>query len=139
MGEQAFYSTSRGTKDMIPDCVLKIGPMLGGSFMDPHEKILEGMKYDGEKERFDLLPFDVLEEVAKVLTVGAKKYADRNWESGMDWGRPFAAALRHMSAFWQRESFDKDTNCHHLACAIAELMFLLAYDFRGTGNDNRGA
>jgi hypothetical protein len=37
--------------------------------------VTEGLKYDGEKPRMDLLDADHLENVAKVLTFGAKKYA----------------------------------------------------------------
>jgi hypothetical protein len=33
-----------------------------------------GIKFDGDKVRWDLMPWDALEEIAKVLTVGAKKY-----------------------------------------------------------------
>ena len=38
-----------------------------------------GRKYDGGKIRWDLLPMGALTEVAKVLTYGARKYADDNW------------------------------------------------------------
>jgi hypothetical protein len=34
----------------------------------------EGVKHDGDKPRWDLLPFDALDEVAGVLRYGAKKY-----------------------------------------------------------------
>jgi hypothetical protein len=37
----------------------------------------EGRKYDGDKLRYDLIPVGPLAEVAKVYTIGAKKYADR--------------------------------------------------------------
>uniref|UniRef100_UPI001E4FF338 dATP/dGTP diphosphohydrolase domain-containing protein n=1 Tax=Acetomicrobium sp. S15 = DSM 107314 TaxID=2529858 RepID=UPI001E4FF338 len=37
--------------------------------------------------RYDLIPSDALRELAKVYTVGAEKYGERNWEKGMSWGR----------------------------------------------------
>jgi len=40
----------------------------------------EGVKFDAEKIRCELLPPDVLLEIAKVSTVGARKYKPRNWE-----------------------------------------------------------
>jgi len=41
--------------------------------------MIEGTKYDEDKPRWDLLPFTEVEKVVKVLTMGAKKYADGNW------------------------------------------------------------
>jgi hypothetical protein len=96
-----------------------------------------GVKHDADKNRWELMPFDALDEVAKVLTIGAKKYKDRNWETGMRWGRPMGAAYRHESAFWQGERYDQETGTHTLANAICELLFLLAYDLRGIGEDDR--
>ena len=43
----------------------------------------EGIKYDSNKIRFELLPPELLEQTAAVLTVGAVKYEDRNWEGGI--------------------------------------------------------
>ena len=37
-----------------------------------NEISITGKKYDQDKVRMDLLPFDSLEEIAKVLTFGAK-------------------------------------------------------------------
>ena len=60
----------------------------------------EGQKFDREKTRYDLLPPELLEGTAQILTFGANKYGDRNWELGMSWGRPFGALMRHMWAWW---------------------------------------
>ena len=68
--------------------------------------------------RFDLFPADALEEVAKVYTVGAKKYGDRNWELGMSYGRLFGSLLRHVYAWWRGERDDKESKLHHLTCCI---------------------
>lgn len=56
---------------------------------------LGGVKKDLGKRRWSLLPWDAVEEVVKVLEFGAQKYADRNWEKGMDWDRLFDASMRH--------------------------------------------
>ena len=50
----------------------------------------EGLKHDQGKLRFDLIPPEALIELAKVLTYGASKYNDRNWEFGMAYGRLYA-------------------------------------------------
>ena len=52
--------------------------------MSEVKKSFGGMKYDSGKPRYDLLPPELLEEAAKVLTFGAQKYEPRNWEAGMD-------------------------------------------------------
>jgi len=91
-------------------------------------KLSEGTKFDNGKERFDLLPPDVLFELAKVYTYGATKYEERNWEKGMNWGRLFAALMRHLWKWWRGETYDPESNIHHLSHALANVSFLLHYD-----------
>ena len=97
----------------------------------------EGKKHDGEKVRMDLLPPEMETAVAAVLTFGAAKYGDRNWEKGMKWGRVYAAMRRHMNAWWAGEDNDPETgmpHTWHAACCVA---FLIAYQSRGIGTDDR--
>ena len=96
-----------------------------------------GEKFDSDKLRYELLPPELLEETARVLTFGAEKYSDRNWELGMAWSRPFAALMRHMWAWWGGEDKDPETGYSHLAHAACCIAFLVAYERRGTGTDNR--
>jgi len=96
-----------------------------------------GKKWDGGKPRFDLLPPDVIEDVVMIFTQGADKYGDRNWEKGMSYSRCYAAAHRHLSAFWQGEDFDPESGMHHISHAIVNLMFLRAYEMRESGIDDR--
>jgi hypothetical protein len=97
---------------------------------------MEGYKEDGGKIRTDLLPVEPLMEIAKVLTMGAKKYPERNWEDGMDWHRPYGAILRHLFAWWKGEDLD-ESGLSHLAHAGCEVLFLLEYHLKQKGNDNR--
>jgi hypothetical protein len=97
----------------------------------------QGRKDDGAKPRTDLLPTDALLAVAEVLTFGAERYGVRNWEAGMAWGRVYAALLRHMFAWAQGEASDPETGLSHLAHASCCVLFLLAYELRGTGDDDR--
>ena len=99
--------------------------------------IAGGRKDDQGKARFDLIPPEFLSATAGVLTFGAAKYGERNWEAGMDWGRPFAALQRHMWAWWGGEDCDPETGRSHLAHASCCLAFLTAYEVRGSGNDDR--
>jgi hypothetical protein len=96
-----------------------------------------GKKYDHGKPRYDLLPPDVLAEVVKIFTDGAEKYGERNWEAGMSWSRPFAAAMRHLWAFWDRQNIDPESGSPHLAHAIVNLIFLMDYQGRDVGTDDR--
>src|SRR5258708_39855322 len=87
----------------------------------------EGTKYDQGKLRFDLLPVKPLGLVAEVYTIGAKKYADRNWELGIQWGRVFGALLRHAFKWWGGERRDPDGQ-HHLASVVWCALALMEYE-----------
>lgn len=97
----------------------------------------EGVKFDADKPRMDLLPSEFLTGTAEVLTFGAGKYGERNWEMGMKWGRPFAALMRHMWAWWRGESTDPETGMSHLKHAACCIAFLMAYEERRVGTDDR--
>jgi hypothetical protein len=91
----------------------------------------EGRKDDTDKIRMELLPPEALVGTAQVLTFGAKKYADRNWEQGIKYSRVYGALLRHLNAYWGGEDTDPETglsHLHHAGCCIA---FLQTYTERG--------
>ena len=96
-----------------------------------------GHKDDNEKIRLELVPPELLVAVGDILTFGASKYADRNWEVGMSWGRVFGALMRHMWAWWAGESKDQETGRSHLWHAGCCIAFLIAYEERGVGTDDR--
>lgn len=96
-----------------------------------------GVKHDTGKLRYDLVPPESLDSVVKVLTFGAEKYGDRNWEDGLSYGRLFAACMRHLWAWWRGESQDAESNLPHLSHAACCIFFLIAYEARGVGNDDR--
>ncbi|MEN6414412.1 MAG: dATP/dGTP diphosphohydrolase domain-containing protein [Veillonellales bacterium] len=85
---------------------------------------MKGLKYDSEKPRWELLPLDTIEEIVKVMTYGAKKYAPNNWKKVRPKSRYFAAALRHMTAYQSGEIIDKESGLPHLTHALCSLMFL---------------
>ena len=99
--------------------------------------MIEGIKDDKGKTRLDLLPPELMIAVGDILTFGAEKYGERDWERGMDWGRCYAAMQRHMLAWWAGEASDPETGKSHLHHAGACLAFLIAYEARGTGKDDR--
>jgi hypothetical protein len=95
------------------------------------------VKADENKPRYDLIPPDALNEVAKVLEYGSRKYGDRNWEKGLDHGRLFAAAQRHLWVYERGMDKDKESNLRHLSHAATCVMMLLASTMRGIGTDDR--
>lgn len=97
----------------------------------------EGRKDDGGKPRHDLIPPELNDAVARVLAFGADKYGARNWERGMSWGRPFAALMRHMWAWWGNEARDPETGMSHLWHAACCIAFLIAFEARSIGEDDR--
>lgn len=104
----------------------------------PDGQILStGLKKDEDKTRYELLPYEVIDAVARILTDGAKKYDSRNWEKGINYGRVYGAAQRHLTDFWNQFLKGGDGINHadgsqlHIDHAITELMFLSAYIKRG--------
>ena len=90
---------------------------------------MDGRKDDSGKLRWDLLPIKEVEEVVKVLTLGAVKYDDNNWQKVPDGkNRYYAAALRHITSDRKGERFDAETNCSHLSHAICCLLFSMWKD-----------
>lgn len=96
-----------------------------------------GVKMDHGKTAYELIPVEGPAAVAAVLAYGAKKYAPRNWEQGMAWSRPFAAIHRHLAAWWSGETRDPDTGYSHLWHVATNVFFLIAYEARGRGTDDR--
>lgn len=101
------------------------------------QAISEGRKDDTGKLRYDLIPPEALEELARVYTIGAKKYSDRNWEKGMSWGRVFAAMMRHSWAWLRGETNDPVDGQHHLSSVAWCAFTLLTYEVRKVGTDDR--
>ena len=98
-----------------------------------------GVKYDEQKIRWDLLPMNALEEVAKVYTFGATKYEAWNWRKGLAFSRCAAALMRHWFAWWWKgETVDKESGCHHLASCTFYLLNFMCYELdRRTELDDR--
>lgn len=84
----------------------------------------EGKKYDNGKPRWDLLPLDTVEEFVKVLTMGAAKYGDNNWQK-VEANRYVAALMRHIAAWQKGDHSDPESGLSHLAHAGANVIFLL--------------
>lgn len=87
--------------------------------------------------RFDLIPTDALTELAEHFGVGAKKYADRNWERGYEWGLSYAALSRHLTSFWGGEDIDPETGSKHMTAVVWHAMALVHFMNNNPEFDNR--
>ena len=102
---------------------------------------LEGTKFDDGKPRHSLIPPEVPDALAQVLTWACTTkdppYDLRNWEKGMDWSRCFDALNRHLWKWWARVDQDHESGYSHLWHVLTNVAFLLTYEDRGIGLDNR--
>lgn len=99
---------------------------------------MDGVKYDGGKLRFDLVPQEPYEDPVKVLMFGAKKYEPDNWQRvPMAKARYIAAALRHLWARVWGEIIDRESGLPHTAHAICCLYFLGWFDYRPRQKNKR--
>lgn len=101
------------------------------------DKLEAGMKFDGGKLDYTLVPWEGMDEVVKVLEFGAKKYARDNWKKVEHADtRYLAAAFRHLIQHNAGEVADKETGLSHLAHATCCMLFLLALE-KQNGADTR--
>ena len=97
----------------------------------------KGMKFDGGKLDYTLVPWEGMDEVVKVLEFGAKKYARDNWKKVENADtRYLAAAFRHLVHHNNGEAADPETGISHLAHATCCMLFLLALE-KKNGTDTR--
>lgn len=97
----------------------------GGDRISYGENLAIREPTDG-KGRFDLVtPFGLM-RLAKWYELGAKKYADRNWEKGMPFSRYLDSAMRHITKFTMGMN-DED----HLAAAVWNLMCIIHHEELG--------
>ena len=77
--------------------------------------------------RYNLVPPFAQEQYAQVLTKGANKYAERNWERGMKWSKVLASLERHLAAIKSGEDHDPETGLLHSAHVMCNAAFLTEY------------
>lgn len=139
--DRPLYLKNRvnGTED-VPDTPLRLShPCAAVPIFTPEQEKARqeakagklGIKFDDapDKLRWDLMPWREAEQVVEILTLGAIKYADDNWQYvAHPRRRYFAAAMRHFIKWFMGQKFDKETGKNHLAHALCCIMFLLWND-----------
>jgi hypothetical protein len=88
-------------------------------------------------ELTNLIPIECLIEISKVLEHGAKKYSPNGWKTFVppngtpvrDWY--FEKSAGHVEKL-PLCKYEKESGCHHLSHAIANLMFAYWHDIQET-------
>lgn len=78
----------------------------------------QGIKFDGGKLDWSVVPLEVLEPLVKVFMAGEQKYGYLNCLKGFENGdrRFFAAGMRHkMASQMDPLAIDEETGCYHSA------------------------
>lgn len=102
---------------------------------NPDVKIFhKGLKHDEGKLRWDLLPFEIIEEIVHIYTFGSKKYADNSWQLVENpESRFFSALCRHLVAYRTGEWLDPESGRPHLAHCAWNVIALLWFGRRKHG------
>lgn len=130
-----YFPPKTGDANWVPKAPTAIPDYLQTTIMPLKKET--GLRYDDGKTPYDLIPPELLEGVGQVLGYGARKYSKRNWELGMDWSRVFASLMRHAWKFWRGEKVDEETGLPHTWHMATNVAFLMAYEARGKGKDDR--
>ena len=80
------------------------------------------------KLRYSLIPPEVEEELAKILTYGAAKYAPNNWKKCKDTTFYWDSLLRHLHKYRSGIHTDEESGFNHLSHAICNLAFLVYFE-----------
>lgn len=110
-----------------------------------------GLRFNKGKLRYDLVEPRAHRDMVKVLTYGANKYFDRNWENGLSWTSVIASLKRHLAAIEEGEDYDFDPNCEgcksgycekhsgelHIANLACNAHFLNAFYYSFPQGDDR--
>jgi hypothetical protein len=94
-------------------------------------------KNDQNKVDLSLIPKISMIEHAKAFMVGEKKYGRYNYTKGHKASQLVAAAMRHLTAWNEREETDPVDGQHHLGSVMACCSMILRQMELGTLKDDR--
>lgn len=91
------------------------------------------------KLRYDLIPPEVLEALAEVLTYGMNKYSAKNWEYGLPLEAAHGAAhMRHYEKWRKGIDVDEESGFSHISHSLCNLAMMVTQIKRGrTDLDDR--
>lgn len=88
-------------------------------------------------ERFELIPAQALQELARVYGFGAAKYSDWNYLKGYNWSLSIGALQRHLALWVLGEEVDEESGLSHLAHVAWHAFTLQTYQLHHLGTDDR--
>lgn len=107
----------------------------GKPFSLTYQEKHKAVRHNQDKLRVDLIPTQLTEEVAKVLTFGAKKYSPNNWRgfTKEQQDEILGSLLRHILEYQKGNKFDVESGLHHLAHAACNIAFILYFEEKNNG------
>jgi hypothetical protein len=96
-----------------------------------------GLRFNQGKLRYDLVEPRAHRDMVEVLTDGANKYFDRNWENGLSWTSVLASLKRHIAAIERGEDRDPESGRLHIAHAACNVHFLNTFYYTFPQGDDR--
>ncbi len=96
-----------------------------------------GLRFNEGKLRYDLLEPYAVEQLVKIFTIGAKKYADHNWMKGLPWMSVVASLERHLAEFKKGVDVDDETGLLHMAHVAWNAMAIVSFYKHRPEFDNR--
>jgi len=94
----------------------------------PIDKIKEeekALRYNEGKRKWSLIDYPSLEEMVKVLEMGATKYAPFNWQKGLNREELLESAMRHMVALMNKEEVDQESGISHAGHIMCNMLFYI--------------
>lgn len=87
----------------------------------------------------ELVDYDrpLVEEISKVLTFGAAKYARNNWRKSGSWCKVADSASRHILWHMEGQAIDMESGLPHLAHIGCNILFLIEFAEYNLGTDDR--
>jgi hypothetical protein len=123
-------------KSTVPSNYKAMGPVT--EVRESPEKVTpKGLRYNTGKRRYDLLPPDAMAALADLMTIGSRKYAERNWELGMAFSDASASLERHLQDWKAGIDHDDESRQLQMAHVAINAIFLLTWQLRDLGQDDR--
>ena len=118
-----------------------------GTYVEKVEKTKTNnipLKYDAGKPRLDLIRPEFTLALGEALGYGANKYNEKVGDTpnylkggGFNYSKIIGSLERHIQYWKMGENIDEESKLHHLSLAAANLMFLLTYELKSKGIDDR--
>ena len=104
----------------------------------PEVDMTDRLKYDSGKTMWHLMPLDVLEGIAKIMTFGAVKYEENGWKSpDLKIERVYSAMMRHYKAMMDGEHLDPESGMPHAYHFATNAIFIAYKNVEGEADEDR--